>query len=230
MKRDVARVGAVAGWILLAGILVLQVVIPAAIAGQALSGVEDVDAIRAHFDHPEIVPLVALDFLLVLPLVVFAVALREVTAQREAARFTATLGLAFLVVEAPLILLQYALQGTLMTLAGSGESMLATFRAWDLVYNGAVYAVEAGVVVSFGLAVRGHAAFPGWLPAVAMVVGALQIVNIAAVFGWLPSAATLPGNLGFALWLGASAFGLTRVARAAAAPSPTGSVVPEPAG
>lgn len=215
MTRDVARAGAIAGWILLAGILVLQVAIPSAVAGQPISGITDPAAIAAHFDHAELGTLVAIDFLLVLPLVVFAVALRETLATVESARFLATLGLVFLAVEAPMILAQYALQGTLVTLAQAGEAVLPTFRLWDLLYNGAVYAIEAGVVVSFGLAAGRHVAFPRWLPAFAVVVGLVQIVNIAAVFGWIPSGATLIGNIGFAVWLGASSYGLTRAARVA---------------
>lgn len=216
MTRDVARAGAIAGWILLAGILILQVVIPSVIAGQPVSGIADPAAIAAHYDHAELGSLVALGFLLVLPLVVFAVALRETLVAAGSARFTATLGLVFLIVEAPLILAQFALQGTLVTLATSGEPVLPMFRFWDLLYNGAVYAIEAGVVVCFGLAAGGHAAFPRWLPAFGLVVGAIQIVNIGAVFGWIPAGATLIGNIGFAIWLGASSYGLTRVGREAA--------------
>lgn len=229
MVRDVARAGAIAGWILLAGILILQVAIPSVIAGQQLSGITDPAAIAARYGHQELGTLVALDFLLVFPLVVFAVALREVLGSVDGARLAATLGLVFMIIEAPLILTQYALQGTLVTLATTGDAILPVFRFWDLLYNGAVYAVEAGVVICFGLAAGRHAAFPRWLPAMALVVGVLQIVNIAAVFGWIPTGATLIGNLGFGVWLGASSFGLTRVAREAAAPFAPGSPVASPA-
>ena len=217
MSRDVARAGAIAGWILLAGILILQVAIPSLIAGQQVSAVTDPRVIAVYYGHGDLGTLVALDFLLVLPLVVFAVALRETLAEADGARFAATPGLAFMVVEAPLILAQYALQGTLFTLATTGADVVPIFRLWDLLYNGAVYAIEAGVVICFGLAAGRHAAFPRWLPAIALVVGALQIVNIAAVFGWIPTGVTLIGNLGFAVWLGASSFGLTRAARRPAA-------------
>jgi hypothetical protein len=227
MARDVARAGAIAGWTLLAGILILQVGIPSVIAGQQLSGIADPAAIAAHYDHAELGTLTALDFLLVLPLVVFAVALRETLAVADRARFAATLGLAFLIVEAPVILTQYALQGTLVTIASSGDAILPVFRFWDLLYNGAVYALEAGVVVSFGLAARGNAAFPGWLPAFSLVVATIQIVNIAAVFGWIPAGVTLIGSIGFAIWLGASSFGLMRVARGGA-PSYAPTVPPAP--
>jgi hypothetical protein len=213
MARDVARAGAIAGWTLLAGILVLQIGIPSVIAGQQLSGIADPAVITAHYAHADLSTLVALDLLLVLPLVIFAVALRETLAAADGARFAATLGLAFMIVEAPMILIQYALQGTLVTLATSGDPVVPLFRFWDLLYNGAVYAIEAGVVVSFGLAAARHTAFPRWLPAFALVVGALQIVNIGAVFGWIPTGVTLIGNIGFAIWLAASSLGLSRVAR-----------------
>jgi len=215
MARDVARAGGIAGWILLLGIVILQVAIPSAIAGQPLSATIDPALIATQYGHPELATLTALDFLLVLPLVVFAVALRETLASLDAARFAATVGLAFLLVEAPLILTQYALQATLVTLAASGDSPVPLFRFWDLLYNGAVYAIEAGVVVSFGVAARSHPAFPRWLPAFAVAVGVLQVVNMAAVFGWIPTGVTLIGNVGFAVWLGVSSYGLLRAARLA---------------
>ena len=213
MARDVARAGAIAGWLLLGGILILEVAIPSLIAGQPLSGTDDAAVVAGHFAHPELTTLVALDFLLVLPLVIFAVALRQVLATVDDARFLATVGLAFMVIEAPLILAQFALQGTLVSLATAEGAVMPLFRLWDLVYNGAVYAVEAGLVVAFGLAARAHPAFPRWLPGAALVVGALQIINIGGVFGWIPSGLTLIGNVGFAIWLAATSFGLTRAAR-----------------
>lgn len=220
MERDIARVGAIAGWIVLAGILVVQVAIPSAIAGMPLSGMADPSAITAHYDHPELEPLVALQFLLLIPIVVFAVALRETLAAAGAARFAAALGLAFLLVEVPMLAAQFALQGTLVTLATAGDDVWPIFRFWDLLYNGALYAIEAGVVVSFGLAARGHDSFPRWLPTFALVVGALQIVNIGGVFGWIPTGVTLVGNLGFGAWLAASSHGLMRAAsRPAAVPT-----------
>jgi hypothetical protein len=117
-----------------------------------------------------------------------------------------------MVIELPLLLVHFALDGVLLSGLDLGSGTLALFRLNDLLYNGAVYALEAGVVVSFGLAARGHAAFPRWLPTWSLVAGALQVINIGSVFGILPADLTIIGNLGFVGWFVGSAVGLTRAA------------------
>jgi hypothetical protein len=88
------------------------------------------------------------------------------------------------------------------------------FRFWDVLYNSALYVLEAGWVGAFGIAMSGNTAFPRWLPRFSLVVAALQLVNVAAIWVGMPDQLTLAGNFSFGIWIGGASFGLTRLATA----------------
>lgn len=214
MRRDASAIGAVLGMIVLVGILALEVVLPTVVTGQQrLTATTDGDVITAYYDHDQLTWLLAPAMLLPVLFAGFAVALRDTLRGVPGADWLAGTGLALAIVEASLLLVHVALQGALVTAATQRLEVAPVFRLYDLTYNGSIYAVEAGIVLAFGLAVRGHTAFPRWLPAAAVVVAALQLANLTAVFGALPPALTIAGNLGFAAWLAASSYGLFRVTR-----------------
>ncbi|MDP9266234.1 MAG: hypothetical protein M3O91_09000 [Chloroflexota bacterium] len=77
---------------------------------------------------------------------------------------------------------------------------MGLFRFWDVLHNSGAYALEAGLLASFGLAMRDERAFPRWVPTVALVAAALQLVNMTAIWVGIPDAATMIGNLAFGLF------------------------------
>lgn len=220
MRSDVARAGMLAGWISLVGIFGYHIGL-AILAGQRVSGTTDASAIVAYYRQP-IIGVASLEqFLVAATMLVFAFALREtLAAASPRARFFATLGLLFAIVELPIILVEVSLQAALVTTATAGGDVLGLFRLWDVLYNSAAYVTEAGWVLFFGLAMRDASAFPSWLPPFSYLVAIIQIVNMTAIWVGIPDTATLAGNLLLGVWFAASSFGLGRaVARTVAVPS-----------
>ncbi len=114
----------------------------------------------------------------------------------------------------PGILAQGALEATLVTIASRGGDIVPLFRFWDVLYNSALYVLEAGWVAAFGIAMSGNPAFPRWLPRFSFAVAVLQLINMTAIWVGIPDQFTLVGNLGFGIWIGGASYGLTRLAMA----------------
>src|SRR6266508_4034966 len=108
MDTRIARVGAAAGWLSLAMIFAYHIGLTI-LAGQRVSGTMDAAAIEAYYRNGIIAPASILTFLAVLPLSIFALALREAVGVSARTRFLATLALILVVVEMPGILAQWAL-------------------------------------------------------------------------------------------------------------------------
>lgn len=211
LRPSIARIGAVFGWATLVGILLFEVVGPQIVAGQRVSGTLDARVVSEYYNHPFLEFLAAGVFLAAGAFLVFAVALREVLRGDEYSHCLATVGLAFAVTEASLIITKSALAATLVRVATSpGGDIVPLFRFWDVLYNSGVYLTEAGLVISFALAMRNSVIFPKWMLWFGVAVGALQVVNMTALFVGIPDAATLVGNIAFALWLATTSFGLSR--------------------
>ena len=211
MNRSVARAGAVAGWIALAGIFGYHIGLQLA-AGQRVSGTLDPVAIEAYYQHSIVATASVEQFLVLIPVLVFVLALRQALLVNERARFLATLGLLFAVAEIPVILTEVSLQAALVATAQSDGDVIPLFRYWDVLYNSGAYALEAAYAVAFALAMRDVAAFPRWMPKFGLLVGALQLVNMTAIWVGLPDQATLVGNVAFAVWFAGGAIGLGRLA------------------
>lgn len=211
MDTRIARVGAAAGWLSLAMIFGYHIGLTI-VAGQRVSGTMNAAAIEGYYRSGVIAPASITIFLSVVPILIFALALREALATSAGTRFLATLALILVVVELPGILVQGALEATLVTIASRGGDIVPLFRFWDVLYNSGLYVLEAGWVAAFGIAMSGNPAFPRWLPRFSLVVAALQLVNMAAIWVGIPDQLTLAGNLGFGIWIGGASFGLTRLA------------------
>lgn len=216
-----ARVAAAAGAITLLGILALEVIGPALVAGQRVSGTFDPATIRAFYARPALLGLEWSQFLVLPFALLFAYALRESLARDGRTRFLATFGLLCLVVEVPVLLFHTALSIVVTDLALRGADVLPMFRLWDVSYNGGVYLFETGWVVAFSFAMRGVAGFPRWAPAYGVVVGAFQAFNAFALVLGVPDAATLPGNLLLMGWFVLAVVGLARLARSVPAAAAT---------
>ena len=208
---NVARVGAYAGWISVIGIFGYHVGLTA-VVGQRVSGTTDVAAIQSYYQHGLIAPASIAPFLVMVAVLIFALAMREILAALPGGRFLANLGLLLAVAELPVILTTSSLEAALVTTATSGGDVLPLFRFWDVLYNSAAYVLEAGWVGAFGLAMREATGFPRWLPRFALLVGAVQLVNMTAIWIGIPDAFTLVGNVLFALFFVGASIGLGRLA------------------
>ncbi len=211
MDSRIARVGAAAGWLSLALIFGYHIGLTI-FAGQRVSGTTDAATIEAYYRSGIIALASIATFVAVVPIAVFALALREALGVSTGTRFVATLALMLVAVEMPGILAQGALEATLVTIASRGGDIVPLFRFWDVLYNSALYVLEAGWVAAFGIAMSGNPTFPRWLPRFSFAVAALQLINMTAIWVGIPDQLTLPGNLAFGIWIGAASFGLGRMA------------------
>lgn len=204
------RIGSLAGWLTLAGILAFEVVGPSLVVGQRLSGSTDRGAIEAYYANPVLLWFGLGQIAIIVGFIVFVAALREALIRREAATFWANTGFAFALVAAALLLVRSAVEMSLVRALAAGADILPTFFVWDFTYNAALYAMEAGYPLAFALAMMAGQVAPRWYLGLATVVSGLQVVNMTALVIGLPLAATLAGNLAFAAWFGATAWILGR--------------------
>jgi hypothetical protein len=216
MDRSIGRVGAWAGVAALVGIFGYHLALMA-IAGQRASGTTDAVAINAYYQHAGIAALSVEQFVTLIPMLVFVVALREQLSTAPWTRFLTTIALVAVTAEIAVLLSEVALQAALVATARSGGDAVGLFRFWDVLYNSGAYALEAVWVSAFGLAMRGVAGFPGWLPRFSFVTAALLAINITAIWVGIPDIATLPSAVFLGIWFGATSLGLHR---AAAMPAP----------
>ena len=224
MDRSIGRVGAWAGIAALIGIFGYHLALMV-IAGQRVSGTTDAAAITAYYQNGGIAALSVEQFVTLIPMMVFVVALRERLATAPWPRFLTTVALVAVTAEAAVILSEISLQAALVATVRSGGETLGLFRLWDVLYNSGAYALETVWVAAFGLAMRGAAGFPGWLPRFSLLTSLLLAVNISAIWVGIPDAATLPSALFLGIWFGATSVGLYR-----ASDSPMAAVVsPAPA-
>ncbi len=222
----VARNGAIFILGLLTGIFLFNIILPGAIAGNRVSGTTDAAVIKAYYSHGALAPLQIGVFVLAPFGLAFGYALREVLAIGRRERFLATLGMIFVCVEMPLILTMASLQATLVSVTASGGDPVPLFRFWDILYNGATYALEAGWLLAFSLAMRGVRPFPSWLTGYGLVCSSLQAFNMCSLFLGVPDSATLIGNFALVGWLAVVCWSLFRVAKNAGEATPAQGLLP----
>jgi hypothetical protein len=216
VERSIARAGAWAGAIALVGIFGYHLALMA-IAGQRVSGTTDAAAISAYYQRPEIAALSLEQFLVLIPMMVFFVALRDRLSTTPWNRFLVNIALVAVTAEVAVIIAEIAAQAALVATAHSGGEIVGLFRFWDALYNSGAYVLEATWVCAFGLAMRPAAGFPGWLPRLSFVTSALLAINVSAIWVGIPDVATLPSALFLGIWFGGASLGL---ARSAAEPRP----------
>ncbi len=214
MERSVPRIGSWAGWISVIGILGYHLLLTA-LAGQRVSGTTDLEAVKAYYGQPIVAALGVEQFVIVIPVLVFGLVLRETLATNPWTRLLAGIGLGALVIELPVVLTEIAAQAGLVAAVQAGEPVGGLFRFWDALYNSGLYAIEATWVLGFGLAMRQHAAFPRAMRWLTPVTALLLAINVSAIWIGIPDAATLPSALFIALWLAGASLGLGRVAASA---------------
>jgi hypothetical protein len=213
MERSVPRIGAWAGLIATLGIVGYHLAL-IALAGQRVSGTIDADVIRAFYAQPIVGVLGISQFLVVIPFLVFAVALRQtltLAALPTAAsvRLLATVGLVAATAQVPVVLVEIAAQAGLVTAVESGEPVTGFFRFWDVLYNSGLYAIESTWVLAFGLALR-RALGPRWMSLLSGVTATLLGLNVFAIWIGVPDAVTIPSAVAIASWLVVASLSLRR--------------------
>jgi hypothetical protein len=217
MERRVPRIGSWAGLIAVVGIVGYHLSLTA-FAGQRISGVIDANAIRTFYGQPVVAVLGISQFLVVIPFLVFAVALREtlVPGASGSVRVLAAVGVAAAVAEVPVTLTEIAAQAGLVAAVEQGEPVVGLFRFWDALYNSGMYAIEATWVLAFGLAL--HAVLGSrsmrWL---SVVTAALLGINVFAIWLGIPDAATLPSAVAISVWLVVASLSLRRASASSSA-------------
>jgi hypothetical protein len=215
MDRSVSRIGSWAGWVALVGILGYHLAL-VVMAGQRVSGTSDLPSIKAYYGQPIVATWGVEQLLVLVPVAIFAVALRETLATSPYARLLTGVALAAVVAELPAIITETAAQAALVSAVQSGESFGALFRFWDVLYNSGVYVLEATWILTFGLAMRGVPAFPRFMAWLSPVAALLLGINVFAIWVGIPDAATLPASLLLAAWLAGASIGLRRASAAEA--------------
>lgn len=223
MERSVPRFGAWAGLIAVLGIVGYHIGLMV-LAGQRVSGTTDIGAIEAFYGQSIVALLGVSQFVVIVPFLVFAVALRETLidatdGSSATVRLLAGVGLAAAVAEVPVVLTEIAAQAGLVVAAEQGEPVGGLFRFWDALYNSGLYAIEATWVLAFGLAL-GAGLAPRWMTWLSVIAAALLAVNVGAIWVGIPDAATLPSALAIAVWLVAASLVLRRVAAPATTLAP----------
>ena len=216
---SLARTASIAGIVAVVAIVTVEVVIPLAVTGSSpISGSLDRETITAYYGHPGLEWALGFGlFVVAIPaFLVFAVTTRELAAADERARFLATLGLAFALCAAPIYVVKGAIAASLVVVTGNGLDPLPLFRVYDLVYNGAVYPLEAAYVLGLGLAAAAMGAGASWLRWVTIGTASILFLNGLVLYVGLPSAVAMPGNVLFAIWLAATSVALWRLEPASA--------------
>jgi hypothetical protein len=217
MERSVPRIGSWAGWLSVIGIMGYHVVLTI-VAGQRVSGTDDVGAITAYYGQSIVAVLGVEQFLVVVPVLIFGLALRETLATTPGARLLASVALGALVIELPVVLTEISAQAALVAAVKAGEPVGGLFRFWDVLYNSGLYPLEATWVLAFGLAMREHAAFPRFMTWLTPLTALLLAINVTAIWVGIPDAATLPSAVLIAVWLAGASVGLGRVAGSRSVP------------
>jgi hypothetical protein len=211
MDRSVPRIGAWAGFIAVIGIMGYHIALML-IGGTRVSGTTDAAAINAYYANGGIANVSVLGFLILIPFLVFVVALREVTGQTSMGRLLGTIALAAAAIELAVLLVMVSAQAAIVTAVSSGSDAVPLFRFWDVLYNSGTYAFEATWVAAFGLAMRETGLFPRWMVGLSAITAVLLVINVVAIWVGIPDQATLPSALALAAWFVGASLGLRRMA------------------
>ena len=206
------RIGSVAGWLTLAGILAFEVIGPSLAVGQRVTGSTDRGAIEAHYANSVLLLFGLGQFVVIIGFLVFATALREALVRRESATFWANVGFACALVAAALLLVRSAIEMALVRTLAAGSDILPTFFVWDFTYNSALEAMEAGYPAAFALAIAmaGWRSTPRWYLGLTAIVFVFKLIHMTSLVFGLPLAVTLPGSIAFVVWFGVTVWILGR--------------------
>jgi hypothetical protein len=211
------RLGAAAGWIGFIGVVVAFIAIPMALAGQPPTVNTELPAAMAYFRHPEFALLngVLGVFVGIVAIVPFGYGLRSLIAQGgdARARVFADLGLAFLIVAAPVYLVSSAL-GAMLVQAADGDpgTFASLFRLYDVMYNGGADVLEGAWIGAFSLAAL-SGGLPRWIGALGLVVTATRWIKAFLPVAPIPEVILPISGVLFIAWFLVIVVALTRASR-----------------
>lgn len=221
MSPFAIRLGAVAGWFALVGVIFGLVVIPTSIAGQPPTSASAAADVRAYFAHAELIVLLGLATgFIALAFIPFGLGLRAaVAAGSDRDRAFADVGLSVLVVAMTINLVSGALGATLVDMARAGGELAPLFRLHEVLYNGLADVLEGAWIAAFSVALLGGA-MPRWIAWFGIVFGLGHWIKAVEPFMVLPAAIDLLFGPLLLIWFLATVVALTRIAlRSAPAPA-----------
>ena len=186
--------------------IIVQQVGPMVIAGQRVTGTSDVGSIRAFYGHQSLQLFWGLSGIGFVALVFFAVSFRAYlrTFPLSAIESLALdCGTAAMLLEAPLIAVEIALQAALVQTVASGtdNGVLALFAGWDWIYNGSTYALETTWMAVWAFLGLRTSALPKWV-VVAGAAAALGLLFNSTVLTFrVPDSYTLIPTALLAAWM-----------------------------
>lgn len=220
------KIGGAAGFLTVTSILVFAIIIPSAVAGNRVSGTTDASAILAYYNHPALVWAFWASGIGVLFTLVFIYGLYLALKSKAASSGLTVILLApvaMAVIEMSLLLVQWALQGTLVWVAGSqavaadaatrttlAALAVGIFRFWDLLYNSLLYWLEGGFLLLFSLVILKTRGLSRGIGGLGIVAAAYQFFNSLAIPLGVPDTLTLPGNLLLVAWFLTASYSLFR--------------------
>lgn len=207
------RLGAVAGWLALLGLVVGVIGLPAIIAGQEPSSAAAAE-LRAYFAHPELALINGYVYGYVAVLsVVFALGLRvSLAGGSDRDRAFADAGVALLIVAMVLNLVAGAIVSALASVASGDGNVLATLaRLHDVTYDGLGDVLEGAWIGAFSAAMLGGA-MPRWFGwyGIALAIGHLG--KALGPFVGLPETIDAAFGILIVVWFVGTVVGLTRIA------------------
>ena len=221
------KIGGIAGLLTIIGIFAFEIIGPSAIAGNSLSGTTDSASILSYYNHHSLGWTYWASGTIVLFFPVFLCGIY--LALREGAKSTGVsiillAGIVIAAAEIPSALVEYALQWTLVWVAGAhaatSDAITRTalesvggmvFRFWDVFYNSLIYWLEGGYLLLFSVVIIKGGVFRRAIGWYGLLAAAYQFFNTAAIPFGVPDALTLPGNLLLAAWFVAVSVSLLRM-------------------
>ncbi|MEP7104308.1 MAG: DUF4386 family protein [Chloroflexota bacterium] len=191
---------------------------PGAIAGQRLSGTDDLRAIREFYGHRELLGFWWQGGVSFIGLAFFALGFRAYLRTFElgpVAALLADLATAVALLEAPLIAVDLGLQSALVQVVGSGspEGALALFASWDWIYNEMTYWFEATWMLLWAALALRTGALPAWIGVAGVAASIGLLFNSAALMLRVPDIYTLVPTAILVVWMAATVVYLVRGGR-----------------
>ena len=209
-----ARLGAVAGWLTLLGLVVGLIIVPAMIAGQEPASAAPPSELRAYFAHPELAVLNGyLTGFVAVGFVAFGLGLRVIlSAGTDRDHAFADIGMALLVIAMGLNLASGALVATLVDgTSRAGADLVPLARLHDVTFNGLGDVLEGAWIGAFSIAML-SGTMPRWIGWYGIVLAVAHLLKAIGPFIALPEMLDQVFGPLIVIWFLATVVSLTRIA------------------
>ena len=205
------------------GIALISIIVlhagPAAIAGQRVSGTNNIQLIEAFYHHGAVLPFWWQGGISLIGIIGFALCFRAYLRTFELGPIASVVldaATAVMLLETPLLVVDVGLQSALVQLVNSGPApagTLALFAAWDWIYNSFTYWFEAAWMSMWaGLTLR-TLVLPRWIGVVGAATAVGLIFNSTALMLGLSDNLTLIPTAGLIVWMASTSVYLVRGGR-----------------